>query len=253
MSIRTIASAALVAAALPLAGAHAAGKAPVTQDYDFSFEGPLGTFDRAELQRGLQVYRENCSACHGMKYVSFRTLGDETGPGLSEEQVKAIAAEYEVADEENEGEFRAAKPYDYFPEVKGIEGNPPDMSLLAKARKGEADHIKSILLSYTGEEKEQAGSVLYENLAYDGHWIAMAQPLYEDGVEYADGTPATVEQQAHDVSAFLMWAAEPKMVERKQAGVRNILFLALFAVLLYFTNKKIWKKAKKSDSTSAWD
>ena len=247
-TLKSLVVAAALAALLPAPPALAAGGDVLTIDREFSFEGPFGVYDQAELQRGLQVYREICQACHSLDLVAFRTLSDETGPGLSEEAVRAIAAEYDVPDKEGmPGDTRAGKPYDYFPKVYGAIGNPPNMSLLAKARPGGADHIYSIMVAYTGEEKEQAGSVLYENPAYPGGWISMAPQLTDGQVEYADGTGATVEQMAHDVSAFLMWAAEPKMVERKQAGVRNVLFLLIFAVLLWFTNKKIWKKVKQSE------
>jgi len=167
---------------------------------------------------------------------------DIDGPGLTDDQVKAFIAEagYEVEDEN--GDFAPAQTFDYFPEIK--DAGAPDMSLLAKARADGAVHIYSILTGYTGEEKEVAGSVLYENTAYPGGWINMAPPLYGDDVEYADGTEATLENQAADLSQFLMWAAEPHLVERKQAGIRNILFLIIFAVMLYFVNKRLWSRVK---------
>lgn len=223
----------------------AAGGDVHTEDVDFSFEGPLGVYDRAELQRGLQVYLEVCAACHGMKFVAFRTLADEHGPGLTMDQVKAIIDQqgYEVQDEEGEpGDTRPAQTYDYFPDIKSA--GAPDMSLLAKARAGGPEHIYSVLVGYSGEVKEVAGTVLYENNAFPGGYINMGPPLEDDLLEYADGTPATLETMSKDVSAFLMWAAEPKMVERKQAGVRNILFLIIFAVMLYFVNRRLWRKIK---------
>jgi ubiquinol-cytochrome c reductase cytochrome c1 subunit len=239
--IHTLASAVLIAS-LTATPVLAAGGEVYTADVDFSFQGPFGAYDRAALQRGLQVYQGICAGCHGMKFVAFRTLTSDTGPGLTEDQVNAFIAEagYEIEDED--GEFAPAKTYDYFPEVKSA--GAPDMSLLAKARPGGAAHIYSILTGYTGEEKEVAGTILYGNKAYPGGWINMAPPLYGDDVEYMDGTEATLERSSKDVSEFLMWAAEPKMVERKQAGVRNMAFLILFAVLLYFSNKKLWKRVK---------
>ena len=237
-------------AALALVGslgatsAFAAGEA-YTKDVDFSFDGPLGVYDRGELQRGLQVYQAVCAGCHGMQYVSFRTLADENGPGLDPKQVNAFIEEagYEAPLEGGEpGDTRPAKPYDYFPANRAA--GAPDMSLLAKARAGGPAHIYSVLTGYTGEEKTIAGATLYENPSYPGGWISMAPPLYGDDVEYADGTEASLEQISHDISAFLMWAAEPHMVERKQAGLRNILFLGIFAVMLYFVNRRIWKKVK---------
>lgn len=241
-SIKSALASLALAGSLVTSAAFAAGGDVKHADIEFSFEGPLGTYDRGALQRGLQVYQAVCSACHGMKFVAFRTLADENGPGLSEDQVKAFIAEagYEVEDET--GELVPAQTYDYFPEIKSA--GAPDMSLLAKARADGAVHIYSILTGYTGEEKEVAGTVLYENTAYPGGWINMAPPLYGDDVEYADGREATIENQAEDLSQFLMWAAEPHMVERKQAGVRNILFLIIFAVMLYFVNKRLWASVK---------
>jgi len=234
--------ASLAIAATMATGALAAGGDVKHADIDFSFQGPFGVYDRGALQRGLQVYQTVCSGCHGMKFVAFRTLADENGPGLSEDQVKAFIAEagYEVEDES--GELIPAKTYDYFPAVK--DQGAPDMSLLAKARADGAVHIYSILTGYTGEEKEIAGSTLYENTAFPGGWISMAPPLYGDDVEYADGREASVENQAEDISQFLMWAAEPTMIERKQAGVRNILFLIIFAALLYLVKQRIWGRVK---------
>lgn len=239
--IKTLASA-LVISSLVSSPALAAGGEIYTADVDFSFEGPFGAYDRGALQRGLQVYQAICAGCHGMKFVAFRTLASETGPGMTEAQVEAFIAEagYEVENEE--GDFVPAKTFDYFPDNRAA--GAPDMSLLAKARPGGAAHIYSILTGYTGEEKDVAGVILYGNKAYPGGWINMAPPLYGDDVEYSDGTEASIERQSKDVSEFLMWAAEPTLVERKQAGVRNLGFLIIFAVLLYFTNKKLWKRIK---------
>lgn len=252
--------AAAIVAALP-ASAMAAGGGGHVEDVAFSFEGPMGAFEPEQLQRGLQVFNEVCSACHGMKFVSFRALGEHGGPGYDEEQVKAIAATYEVADKEGEpGDTRPGTPSDKFPANTGA--GAPDLSLMAKARAGfhgpaglgisqlmngigGPEYIFSLLTGYTGEEKTMAGSTLYENHTFPGGWISMSPPLSEGAVEYQDGTPATVEQMAEDVSAFLMWAAEPKMHDRKAAGLRNFLYIAFLAVLLYLTNKKLWAAVKK--------
>lgn len=180
---------------------------------------------------------------------------------MPEDQVRAFAAQYEVFDAEID-DFRPATPADHFGE-SGLE-NAPDLSLMAKARAGfhgpyglginqffkgmGAEYIASLLNGYTGSEKEEAGVVLYGNDAYGGYF-AMAQPLYGDDVEYADGTPATIEQQAKDVAAFLMWTAEPKMMARKQAGFVGVLFLTILSVLLYLTNKRIWAPVKGKKST----
>lgn len=233
------------------------------EDVPFSFEGPFGTFDQAQLQRGFQVYYEVCGACHGLKYVPIRSLESETGPAFPDEQLKAFAANYEVADEEGEpGDTREAKTSDNFPANNGA--GAPDLSLMAKARSGfhgpyglginqfvngigGPEYIYSLLTGYTGEEKEEAGSILYQNTAFPGGYLSMAAPLYEEAVEYQDGTPATVEQMSEDVAAFLMWTAEPKMTERKQAGFRNFGFLILLFVLFYLTNKKLWAPVKRKD------
>ncbi|RMD50038.1 MAG: cytochrome c1 [Alphaproteobacteria bacterium] len=252
---------ALVAAlAFTAAPALASGEAE-TEDVSFSFEGPFGTYDQAQLRRGLQVYTEVCSACHGLKYVAFRTLTDPLGPGLSEAEVKELASNFEVWDPELR-DTREAKPVDKFPE--NTSAGAPDLSLMAKARAGfhgpaglginqllfgmgGPEHIYSVLTGYTGEEKEEAGSTLYGNRAFPGGWISMPPPLSEDAVEYADGTPATVEQMAKDVAAFLMWTAEPKMVQRKKAGFVAVLLLGLLAVLLYLTNKELWRPIKRHE------
>ena len=250
-----------VAASLTLGahGAMAAGEPGEITDFAFSFEGPFGTYDPAQLRRGLQVYAEVCAACHGLQYVAFRTLSDEGGLLLSDDEMRAFAATFEVFDTEID-DFRPAGPPDHFPAVDSA--GAPDLSLMAKARIGFAgpygtginqffrgiggpEYIASLLLGYTGADKEEAGVFLYENTAFPGGYISMAPVLFEDGVEYADGTPATEEQMAKDVAAFLMWTAEPKMMARKQAGFTGVLLLTLFAVLLYLTNKRLWAPIKR--------
>ncbi len=278
--------AALFGAMLAIPGAAgAAGAGGEVTDVDFSFEGPFGTYDSLQLQRGFQVFHEICAGCHGLKYVAFRDLTSPTGPALPEEQAKAIAALYEVADTEGEpGDTRPALLSDKFPANDAV--GAPDLSLMAKARAGfhgpmglginqlmkgigGPEYIYSILVGYTGEEIEQAGAVLYENEVYPGGLIAMSQPLWGDDVEYVahgngedageghgeDGghdayTPpeASMEQLSEDVSAFLMWAAEPKLVERKAAGLRNFILILILAVLLYYTNKKIWAPVKRKSA-----
>ncbi len=235
----------LTAALLATSPALAAGGYGKLLDHEFAFDGMFGAYDQGELQRGYKIYEQACSACHGMKFVPFRALADENGPGFSNAEVQEIASRYEVADEAGDpGDTRPGKPFDYFPTPMAV-GNPPDMSLLAKARAGGALHIYSVLLGYTGEEKEVAGTFLYENTGYGGYF-GMSQPLWEGDIEYTDGSPETLEQYANDVSAFLMWAAEPKLVERKQAGVWSLGFLILFAVLVYFTNRRVWAQVKGS-------
>ena len=261
--IKQLTISAFAALALTAGSAFAAGKAGEVKDFDFSFEGPFGTFDQNQLQRGLQVYTEVCAACHGLQYVPLRTLGDDGGPALPEDQVRAYAADnFEVFDPALD-DFRPATPPDHFP-GSNLE-NAPDLSLMAKARAGFSgpyglglnqlfkgmggpEYIASLLTGYTGEEKEEAGTILYENKAFPGGYISMAQPMWDDQVEYADGTPATLEQIAKDVAAFLTWTAEPKMMARKQAGFVGVVFLTILSVLLYLTNKRIWApvKGKKS-------
>ena len=258
---RTLTLSAVTAFGLATA-ALAAGSEGHVEDFDFSFEGPFGAYDQNQLQRGLQIYTEVCSACHGLKYVPIRTLSDEGGPHMPEDQIRAYAENFEVYDDELE-DFRPARPSDHFP-GSALE-NAPDLSLMAKARAGfhgpyglginqffkgigGPEYIASLLTEYTGEEKVEAGVTLYENKAFPGGWFAMAPPLYGEDVEFADGHENDLHHEAEDVAAFLMWTAEPKMMARKQAGFVGVLFLTILSVLLYLTNKRIWApvKGKKS-------
>ncbi len=265
MKLRTLAVAALSALvlALPATMAEAKKVKGEVTNFDFSFQGLTGTYDRNQLQRGLQVYHEACASCHGLQYVAFRTLSDRNGPELPEDQMRAFAAMYEVWDPELR-DWRTAEGPDHFPESQ-FEG-APDLSLMTKARAGFSgpyglginqlmkgiggpEYVASFLLGYTGEEDFQAGSMFYYNKAY-GDWVSMAPVLFDDMVFYEDGTPATKEQMALDVAAFLTWTAEPKLVERKHAGFVGVIFLSVLSVLLYLTNKQLWapiKKAAKKD------
>lgn len=244
--------------------AQAAGGETHVIDYAFSFEGPFGRFDQAQLQRGLQVYNEVCAACHGLKFVAYRNLSDAGGPALSDEQMRLFAALHDVEDPET-GESRPAGPPDHFP-VSAI-ANAPDLSLMAKARAGfhgpaglginqlingmgGPEYIATFVHAFTGEEEEVGGVTLYENSAKGGY-VAMPPVLQDDLVTYQDGTPATVDQMSQDVAAFLMWTAEPKMMARKQAGLTAVLFLVVLTVLLYFTNKKLWAPHKGAKKTHA--
>lgn len=234
--------------------ANAAGDAPKPPAQDWSFSGPFGTYDRGALQRGFQVYKQVCSACHGMRLKSYRNLADL---GYTEAQVKAIAAEYTVMDGPNdEGEMfeRPARPSDRFVEPYANEETaryanngalPPDMSLLSKARAGGADYLYAILVGYDEEHHgEDLGAGQYYNKYMPGHKIAMANPLSDDMVPYEDGTPTTAEQYAKDVSHFLTWAAEPEMEDRKRMGIKVLLFLFAFAGVMYSVKKKIWANVK---------
>lgn len=261
--LRQTTLAGLVGLALGLAGAaRAAEEGGHVTDYSFSFEGPFGTYDPAQLQRGLQVYTEICSACHGLQYVPLRSLSYPGGPNLPEEQMRAYAAQFQVEDERT-GETRPAEPTDHFP-PSSVE-NAPDLSLMAKARAGfhgpmglglnqlvkglgGPEYIASLLTGFTGETSTEAGVTLYENTAYGGY-LAMAPVLYGDDVTYEDGTEATQEQLAKDVAAFLMWTAEPKMMVRKQSGLTAVLFLGILTVLLYLTNKQIWAPVKGKEQS----
>lgn len=247
------------AAAAEHAEAPVAHAAPHIEDISFSFEGPFGAYDQFQLQRGLQVYTEVCAACHGLRYVPLRTLSDAGGPGLPEDQVRAYAANLTIMDAET-GEERPRLPTDHFPTVHG-EGMGPDLSLMAKARAGfhgpygtgisqlfkgigGPEYIHAILTGFNGETKEEAGSTFYHNAAFSTGWIKMPPPLSDGQVTYEDGTEATVDQMSRDVSAFLMWTAEPKMMARKQVGLVSVLFLIVMASLLYLTNKKLWQPIK---------
>jgi len=234
---------------LGTASAQAAEGVHIPEEH-WSFDGPFGLFDDAQLQRGLQVYREVCSGCHGLKYIAFRNLTDL---GYDEEQIKDFASEAIIVDGPNdEGEMfeREGRPSDYFPspfpnkEAAAASNNgavPPDLSLMAKARFGGPDYIHALL---TGYEEPPADFQVLEGLNYNayfpGHQIAMAAPLFDGAVEYADGTEASVDQMARDVAAFLMWTAEPKMENRKQTGIWVLLFFLFVTGLTYASKKKIW-------------
>lgn len=261
--IKKLTLSALAALTFSAGAAMAAGDAGHIHDVDFSFEGPFGKYDQNQLQRGLQVYTEICSACHGLQHVPLRTLSDEGGVGIPEDQVRAYAAEFDIYDADLDDD-RPRKASDFFP--GSALSNAPDLSLMAKARAGfhgpygtginqfvkgigGAEYIVNILTGYTGETKEQAGTTFYENTAFPGGWIAMAPPLTGEDVDYIDGHSNDLHHEAEDVTAFLMWAAEPKMMARKQAGFVAVIMLTLLTVLLYLTNKKLWAphKGKKFD------
>lgn len=268
--------------ALTLAGFAAAASPALAQEHDtpqpprvkWSFSGPFGNFDQAQLQRGFKIYREVCSNCHAMSMVSFRNLAEAGGPGYSEAQAAAVAAEYKIKDIDDSGQpiERAGRTADYFPSpfpndqaARAANGGalPPDLSLMAKARGYERGFPQFIFDAFTQfqekgpnyidallqgfEEKPPAGFSLpegsYYNKIFPGHAIKMPKPLSDGQVTFDDGSPATVQQYAKDVAAFLMWTAEPHLEARKRLGLQVMVFLIIFCGLLYFTKRKVWADA----------
>ncbi len=232
------------------------------KDVSWSFDGPFGHYDRAALQRGFQIYKEVCSACHSLNRVAFHTLSDDGGPGFTEAQVKAIAAGYKIPAEPNDkGELydssgnRLTRPgtiADYFPppfpNVQAAASSfggaaPPDLSVIVKARAGGPSYVFSILTGF-GQTPPANFKVLsgkFYDPYFDGRNISMPPPLADGSVTYSDGTKATVDQEARDVVTFLTWAAEPKMEERKRLGFDVIAVLLLFSGLLYLSYRRIWR------------
>jgi ubiquinol-cytochrome c reductase cytochrome c1 subunit len=254
-----------------LAGALAVGlavpamaqeEAPAPTHQQWSFDGLFGTYDLAAAQRGFQVYNEVCSVCHSLEYLHYRDL---TGLGLTEDQVKAIAAAITVPqglNDQGEPKDGPATPADQFkspyplpnPLQIGVTHNndaadraahngalPPDLSLIVNAREGHADYVYGILTGFTDPPPGiHMMDGMYYNKYFPGHQIAMPQPLHDGQVTYADGTNASVDQMAHDVVTFLAWAGNPEMVERKQMGVRWVLFFVIMAGLTYAVKRKVW-------------
>ena len=220
----------------------------------FSFEGPFGKFDKESLKRGYQVYSEVCSSCHGLKQLSFRNLSQPGGPEFSIESVKEIASGYSITDgfdEYGEPIERSMLPSDRFPrpygskeEAKGANNGayPPDLSLIVKARADGYNYLYSLLKGYEEEIPEDLdiGDLSY-NPWYPGGAIAMYQPLYDESVEYEDGTPATLDQMSYDVANFLTWAAEPTMEERKRLGFIVMGFLIIFVILMYLSVSRLFR------------
>ncbi|BCJ90102.1 hypothetical protein IZ6_08370 [Terrihabitans soli] len=271
LSVTLKAAGLLLALSVP---AFAAGTAEHPHKEHWSFGGIFGHYDRAQLQRGFKVYREVCSSCHGLTLVSFRNLMEEGGPSFTEGQIRLLSAEYKITDGPNEtGEMfeRPGRPSDRFPapfpneqaaRVSNGGAYPPDFSVLAKARTYErgwtngyiiwdlitgyqehgADYIHSLLNGYDkpvpAEHTVPQGS--HYNPFFPGGNIAMPKPLNDGQVEYTDGTPTTIDQYSRDVTAFMMWAAEPHLEARKRMGFMVLIFLGVFAALVYFTKKKVW-------------
>lgn len=331
-SLKTVAAATILIGAVASTSAQAAGGGATVEREPWTFSGITGKFDKPQLQRGFQVYKEVCSSCHGLKFLHWRNLGEAGGPGFSEAEIKALAAEAEVQDgPDDDGEMfdrpglpsdSMGSPYANDNEARSANGGalPPDLSLIAKGRgvarpslgfaplnwvrdiiggdeTGGADYIYKLLTSYgpapvykkaeggkleaaelkDGREDDGEGDVkagymscvnapkedgtltvetclepqegMNYNAFYEGHQIAMASPLTDDAVEYLqhkgqDPIPQTVDQHSRDVAAFLTWAAEPKLEERKSLGLRVMLYLIILSVLLYLTKKSLWARLK---------
>jgi ubiquinol-cytochrome c reductase cytochrome c1 subunit len=235
------------------------------KNIDYSFEGPFGKYDRAQLQRGFQVYKEVCSACHALSNVAFRDL---KALGYEEPEIKAIADQWQtevpsINPDTGEAATRKAVPADHFPspyanEIAARAANnnalPPDLSLIAKAREGGPEYVHSLLTGYRNQPaellKKFPAAKTPEGLHYNPYFanlnIAMPPPLVSDGqVSFADGTKPTVDQMSTDVSAFLMWAAEPKLENRHRSGMAVIIFLLFGTILGYFAYRNIWAEAKR--------
>ena len=227
----------------------------ILKKQNWTFEGIFGRYDDLSLQRGLQIYQEICSACHGMKRLRFRELKDL---GFAEDQIKKYSETFEIVDGPNElGEMftRPGEPSDTFvspyknkEEAKASFNGayPPDLSLLTKAMKNGPDYIYSLLTGYEDPPKDfELTDGLYYNPYHDGKVIAMPQPLYDDAIEYIDGTNASLHQLSYDIVNFLNWAAEPELEKRKSMVIKVILFLIVLTALLYVTMKETWSRIEK--------
>ena len=235
---------------------------------NWSFKGIFGTFDRASLQRGYQVYQEVCSGCHSVQHLSYRNLSEKGGPEFSIEEAKAIASQFEVEDGPNsDGEMfnrpgrlsdKFVKPYPNVQASTAANGGayPPDMSVLAKARAGGADYIYSLLLGY---EEAPSGFELDDGVYYNkympGNKIKMSAPLSDGLVEYSDGTQSTTTQMAKDITTFLVWAAEPHLESQHRMGFKAIIYLIILLTLVYMSKQKVWSRfgSKKEPEEEAFD
>jgi ubiquinol-cytochrome c reductase cytochrome c1 subunit len=235
---------------------------------NWSFKGIFGTFDRASLQRGYQVYQEVCSGCHSVQYLSYRNLSEKGGPEFSIEEAKAIASQFEVEDGPNsDGEMftrsgrlsdKFVKPYPNVEASTAANGGayPPDMSVLAKARAGGADYIYSLLVGY---EEAPAGFELDDGVYYNkympGNKIKMSAPLSDGLVEYSDGTQSTIAQMSKDVTTFLVWASEPHLESQHRMGFKAIIYLIILLTLVYMSKQKVWSRlgSKKEPEEETFD
>ncbi|MET0157406.1 MAG: cytochrome c1 [Methyloceanibacter sp.] len=238
--------------------------APEIAHQSWSFAPPFGTYDNAQLQRGFQVYKEICSSCHSMRLLSYRNLGEPGGPQFSPKAVEILASQVQVTDGPNDkGEMfqRPARPSDPFrspfanDQLARIANNgalPPDLSVMAKARPGGPDYIYALLTGYHAAPPGfQVAQGMHYNAAFPGHQIAMPPPLSDNVVSYTDGTKPTLDNYARDVSAYLMWAAEPKLEERHKLGARVMIFLLVFVVIMYLAKRAVWARLHRRDATHA--
>jgi len=267
--IAAAAALALAGVALALPGAALSeeadnGHAPAIEAQNWSFAPPFGTYNRAQLQRGYRVYKEICANCHSMRLLSYRNLGEPGGPQFSEKAVETLAAQSQVSDGPNDkGEMfqRPARPADHFRSPYANEqaarlanrgALPPDLSVIAKAREGGADYIYALLTGYHKAPPDfKLTQGMYYNTAFPGHQIAMPPPLVDGVIPYTDGTKPTVDNYARDVSAYLMWAAEPKLEERHKLGARVMIFLLVFAVIMFFAKRAVWARLHRRDHHEA--
>lgn len=232
--------------------AYASGSEKHPKEMHWAFDGMFGHMDRQAAQRGFQVYKEVCSACHGLTRIAFRNLTDL---GFSEAEVKALAATYQIKDGPNDaGDMfeRPGKPSDYFPSPYANENQarsihngayPPDLSLIIKARPNGANYVYSLITGYeTSPADVSLGANMHYNPYFPGGQIVMAPPLSDGQVSYEDGTQASLDQMAKDVVTFLQWAAEPEMEARKMMGIKTLIFLAVFTIFMYLAKRNLWHK-----------
>ncbi|HSD93618.1 MAG TPA: cytochrome c1 [Methyloceanibacter sp.] len=261
MAVRfSFAAALLLISAQP--GAAQDNHAPQIETQSWSFDPPFGKFDRAQLQRGFQVYKDVCAQCHSMRLLSYRNLGETGGPEFSPKAVEVLASQVQVTDGPNDkGEMfqRPGRPSDRFrsPFVNEQQARaanqgalPPDLSVIAKARPGGPDYIYALLTGYQpAPEGFELAQGMHYNTAFPGHQIAMPPILSDNAVAYTDGTERTLDNYARDVSAFLMWTAEPKLEERYKTGARVMVFLLAFLVIMYLAKRSVWARLHHRDAS----
>jgi cytochrome c1 len=261
----SFAAALVVLSALPGAAEDASNNhAPEIARQNWSFTPPFGTYDNAQLQRGFQVYKDVCANCHSMRLLSYRNLGEPGGPQFSPKAVDALASQVQITDGPDEkGEMfqRPGRPSDRFRapfanEQQARAANkgalPPDLSVIAKARPGGPDYIYALLTGYhKAPEGFELAQGMHYNTAFPGYQIAMPPALSDGTVAYTDGTKPTLDNYARDVSAFLMWAAEPKLEERHKTGTRVMIFLIVFLVIMYLAKRRVWARLHHRDASHA--